>query len=97
MLRIIFLQKQPPAFNQLDISDHICLDGLLILSFSPYIHSVRLSLQLREKRRQMFLKTTSDGRQRAKQKRVEEDLERERKNQLDEKKRLYVPRLLNAS
>lgn len=45
----------------------------------------------------MFLKTTSDGRQRAKQKRVEEDLERERKNQLDEQKRLYVPRLLNAS
>ncbi|KAJ6432636.1 hypothetical protein OIU84_019804 [Salix udensis] len=49
--------------------------------------------QLREKRRQMFLKTTSDGRQRAKQKRVEEDLERERKNQLDEKKRLENPEL----
>ncbi|KAG6758325.1 hypothetical protein POTOM_038668 [Populus tomentosa] len=49
--------------------------------------------QLREKRRQMFLKTTSDGRQRAKQKRVEEDLERERKNQLDEQKRLENPEL----
>ncbi|KAB5538795.1 hypothetical protein DKX38_016328 [Salix brachista] len=50
-------------------------------------------IELREKRRQMFLKTTSDGRQRAKQKRVEEDLERERKNQLDEKKRLENPEL----
>lgn len=38
----------------------------------------------------MFLKTTSDGRQRAKQKRVEEDLERERKNQLEEQKHRYL-------
>lgn len=38
----------------------------------------------------MFLKTTSEGRQRAKQKRHEEELEREKRNQQDEKKRLYV-------
>ncbi|XP_012088943.1 actin-related protein 5 isoform X2 [Jatropha curcas] len=49
--------------------------------------------QLKEKRRQLFLKTTSDGRQRAKQKRQEEELERERKNQLDEEKRLENPEL----
>ncbi|KAJ8765961.1 hypothetical protein K2173_020477 [Erythroxylum novogranatense] len=49
--------------------------------------------QLKEKRRQLFLKTTSDGRQRAKQKRYEEELERERKNQLDEAKRLENPEL----
>lgn len=50
-----------------------------------------VSLQLKEKRRQIFLKTTTEGRQRAKQKRVEEGLERERKNQEDEQRRLYVP------
>ncbi|XP_065871702.1 actin-related protein 5 isoform X2 [Euphorbia lathyris] len=49
--------------------------------------------QLKEKRRQLFLKTTSDGRQRAKQKRHEEELERERRNQLDEEKRLENPEL----
>jgi len=32
----------------------------------------------------------SDGRQRLKQKRYEEELERERKQQLEEEKRLYV-------
>lgn len=41
----------------------------------------------------MFLKTTSEGRQRAKQKRFESELEREKKNQQDEEKRLYVPNL----
>ncbi|KAG2730314.1 hypothetical protein I3760_01G286200 [Carya illinoinensis] len=45
--------------------------------------------QLKEKRRQLFLKTTSEGRQRAKQKRSESELERERKNQQDEENRLY--------
>ncbi|CAN1746901.1 Actin-related protein 5 [Linum perenne] len=49
--------------------------------------------QLKEKRRQLFLKTTSDGRQRAKQKRLEEELERERRNQLDEERRLENPEL----
>jgi len=33
----------------------------------------------------------SDGRQRLKQKRYEEELERERKQQLEEERRLYVP------
>lgn len=46
--------------------------------------------QLKEKRKQAFLKTASDGRQRAKQKRFEEEMQRERQNQLDEEKRLYV-------
>ncbi|WCJ19640.1 actin-related protein 5 [Euphorbia peplus] len=49
--------------------------------------------QLKEKKRQLFLKTTSDGRQRAKQKRHEEELERERRNQLDEERRLENPEL----
>ncbi|XP_038689644.1 actin-related protein 5 isoform X2 [Tripterygium wilfordii] len=49
--------------------------------------------QLKEKRRQLFLKTTSDGRQRAKQKRFEVELERERKSQQDEERRLENPKL----
>ncbi|KAF9611799.1 hypothetical protein IFM89_035784 [Coptis chinensis] len=49
--------------------------------------------QLKEKRRQLFLKTTSEGRQRAKQKRFEEEIEREKKNQQDEEKRLENPAL----
>ncbi|XP_059456188.1 actin-related protein 5 isoform X2 [Corylus avellana] len=49
--------------------------------------------QLKEKRRQLFLKTTSEGRQRAKQKRSESELERERKSQQDEEKRLENPEL----
>ncbi|PKI46586.1 actin-related protein 5 isoform X2 [Punica granatum] len=49
--------------------------------------------QLKEKRRQIFLKTTTEGRQRAKQKRIEEELERERKNQEDEEQRLENPEL----
>ncbi|KAK7825909.1 actin-related protein 5 [Quercus suber] len=44
-------------------------------------------------RRQLFLKTTSEGRQRAKQKRFDSELERERKNQQDEEKRLENPEL----
>lgn len=49
--------------------------------------------QLKEKRRQLFLKTTTEGKQRAKLKRYEEELERERKNQQDEEKRLENPEL----
>ncbi|CAN6442734.1 unnamed protein product [Victoria cruziana] len=49
--------------------------------------------QLKEKKKQIFLKTTSEGRQRAKQKRYEEELQRERKNQQDEMKRLENPEL----
>ncbi|KAG9454653.1 hypothetical protein H6P81_007557 [Aristolochia fimbriata] len=49
--------------------------------------------QLKEKRKQQFLKTTSEGRQRAKQKRFEEELQREKQNQLDEEKRLENPEL----
>ncbi|PPD98223.1 hypothetical protein GOBAR_DD04723 [Gossypium barbadense] len=49
--------------------------------------------QLKEKKRQIFLKTTTEGRQRAKQKRVEEELERERKTQQDEERRLENPQL----
>ncbi|KAF8395541.1 hypothetical protein HHK36_019489 [Tetracentron sinense] len=49
--------------------------------------------QLKEKRKQLFIKTTSEGRQRAKQKRFEEELDRERQNELDEKKRLENPEL----
>ncbi|CAN6705061.1 unnamed protein product [Malus baccata var. baccata] len=44
--------------------------------------------QLKEKKRQLFLKTTSEGRQQAKQKRHEEELDLEKRNQQDEKKRL---------
>ncbi|TYJ16338.1 hypothetical protein E1A91_A10G245600v1 [Gossypium mustelinum] len=49
--------------------------------------------QLKEKKRQIFLKITTEGRQRAKQKRVEEELERERKTQQDEERRLENPQL----
>ncbi|KAE8670754.1 Actin-related protein 5 [Hibiscus syriacus] len=42
--------------------------------------------QLKENKRQIFLKTTTEGRQLAKQKRFEEELERERKTQLDEER-----------
>ncbi|KAG4127939.1 hypothetical protein ERO13_D10G233000v2 [Gossypium hirsutum] len=49
--------------------------------------------QLKEKKRQIFLKTTTEGRQRAKQKCVEEELERERKTQQDEERRLENPQL----
>lgn len=54
-----------------------------ILPYSEY-------LQVKEKKRQLFLKTTSEGRQRAKQKRFEDEMERERQNQEDEERRLYV-------
>ena len=43
----------------------------------------------------MFLKTTTEGRQRAKQKSIEEKLLRDRQNELDEEKRLYVFMIYN--
>ncbi|XP_057431125.1 actin-related protein 5 isoform X2 [Lotus japonicus] len=49
--------------------------------------------QLIEKKKQLSLKSMSDGRQRLKQKRYEEELERERKQQLEEEKRLENPEL----
>ncbi|KAM7270723.1 hypothetical protein ACFE04_029937 [Oxalis oulophora] len=49
--------------------------------------------QLKEKRRQLFLKTTTEGRLRAKQKKCEEELEREKKNQLEEERRVENPEL----
>lgn len=49
---------------------------------------INILWQLKEKRRQVFLKTTSEARLRAKQKRIEEEQERERKNQEDEEQRL---------
>ncbi|XP_042378950.1 actin-related protein 5-like isoform X1 [Zingiber officinale] len=49
--------------------------------------------QLKEKKKQIFLKTTSEGRLLAKQKRLEEESIRERQNQLDEEKRLENPEL----
>uniref|UniRef100_A0A7N0TL61 Actin-related protein 5 n=1 Tax=Kalanchoe fedtschenkoi TaxID=63787 RepID=A0A7N0TL61_KALFE len=49
--------------------------------------------QVKEKKRQLFLKTTSEGRQRAKQKRFEEEIERERQNQQEEERRLENPDL----
>lgn len=52
--------------------------------------------QFIEKKRQVFLKSTSEGRQRAKQKRFEEEQERERKNQQDEERRLENPELYLA-
>ncbi|PPR87334.1 hypothetical protein GOBAR_AA33357 [Gossypium barbadense] len=49
--------------------------------------------KLKEKKRQIFLKTTTEGRQRAKQKRFEEELEREKKTREDEERRLENPEL----
>nr|KYP44751.1 Actin-related protein 5 [Cajanus cajan] len=46
--------------------------------------------QLVEKKKQLSLKSMSEGRQRLKQRRYEEELERERKQQLEEERRLYV-------
>lgn len=49
--------------------------------------------QLKEKKKQIFLKTTSEAKQRAKQKRLEEELEKERRLKLEEEKRLENPEL----
>lgn len=46
---------------------------------------------MKEKKKQIFLKTTYEGRMRAKQRKFEEELQRERQNQLEEERRLYVP------
>ncbi|KAJ0987793.1 hypothetical protein J5N97_006149 [Dioscorea zingiberensis] len=49
--------------------------------------------QLKEKKRQMFIKTMSEGRSRAKQKRVEEELLKEKQNLQDEERRSENPEL----
>eukprot|EP00249_Psilotum_nudum_P017779 c26484_g1_i2 orf=45-2201(+) len=47
--------------------------------------------QLKEKKKQLFLKSTSEGRARAKQRRHEEELQRGREHQLEEERRLLNP------
>ncbi|KAK4277951.1 hypothetical protein QN277_015865 [Acacia crassicarpa] len=49
--------------------------------------------QLVEKKKQLALKSMSEGRQRSKQKRYEEEMQRERRLQLEEEKRLENPEL----
>ncbi|CAA6656803.1 unnamed protein product [Spirodela intermedia] len=49
--------------------------------------------QMKEKKKQIFLKTTYEGRMRAKQRKFEEELQRERQNQLEEERRLENPEL----
>ncbi|XP_028776185.1 actin-related protein 5-like isoform X1 [Neltuma alba] len=49
--------------------------------------------QLIEKKKQLSLKSMSEGRQRSKQKRYEEEMQRERRLQLEEEKRLENPEL----
>ncbi|KAL9231375.1 hypothetical protein vseg_006611 [Gypsophila vaccaria] len=49
--------------------------------------------QLKEKKKQIFLKTTTEGRQRARQKRLEEELLKEKQTQQEEEKRLENPGL----
>ncbi|KAF3585487.1 hypothetical protein F2Q69_00031821 [Brassica cretica] len=55
--------------------------------------------QIKDKKKQLFLKTTTEGRLRARQKRNEEELEKERRNQLEEERRrcpeiLFHPNLV---
>lgn len=76
-----------PAWNDTQIKNDIDFhfwDFLIVIKFLL----AAIPLQLKEKRRQIFLKTTTEGRQRAKQKRVEEELEQEKKNQEEEERRL---------
>ncbi|KAL0289154.1 UNVERIFIED_CONTAM: Actin-related protein 5 [Sesamum angustifolium] len=47
--------------------------------------------QLKQKRKQLFIKSTSEARQLKKQKQVEEELERERQRKLEEERRLENP------
>ncbi|RID63888.1 hypothetical protein BRARA_E02853 [Brassica rapa] len=47
--------------------------------------------QIKDKKKQLFLKTTTEGRLRARQKRNEEELEKERRNQLEEERRRENP------
>ncbi|KAL6509515.1 Actin-related protein 5 [Orobanche gracilis] len=51
------------------------------------------SEQLKQKRKQLFIKSTSEARQQKKQKQVEEELERERQKKLEEERRLENPEL----
>ncbi|KAK4484882.1 hypothetical protein RD792_007483 [Penstemon davidsonii] len=47
--------------------------------------------QLKQKRKQLFIKSTSEARQQKKQKQVEEEIERERQKKLEEERRLENP------
>ncbi|KAL2227501.1 actin-related protein 5 [Sesamum indicum] len=47
--------------------------------------------QLKQKRKQLFIKSTSEARQLKKQKQIEEELERERQRKLEEERRLENP------
>ncbi|KFK38594.1 hypothetical protein AALP_AA3G134100 [Arabis alpina] len=47
--------------------------------------------QLKDKKKQLFLKTTTEGRLRARQKRNEEELQKERRNQLEEERQRKNP------
>ncbi|KAL8050325.1 hypothetical protein ABFX02_06G075800 [Erythranthe guttata] len=47
--------------------------------------------QIKQKRKQIFIKSTSDARQQKKQRQVEEELERERQKKLEEDRRLENP------
>lgn len=47
--------------------------------------------QLKQKRKQLFIKSTSEARQQKKQKQLEEELERERQKKLEEERRLENP------
>ncbi|CAL5322513.1 unnamed protein product [Camellia sinensis] len=71
----------------------VAVDFIDVQPLALHSHPNSQISELKEKRKQLFLKTTSDGRQRAKQKRFEEELERERQNKHDEEKRLENPEL----
>jgi len=47
--------------------------------------------QIKEKKKQKFLKTASEGRERAKQKRQEQKAKQDKERQLEEEKRLTNP------
>ncbi|KAH6762690.1 actin-related protein 5 [Perilla frutescens var. hirtella] len=47
--------------------------------------------QIKQKRKQLFIKSTSEARQQKKQKQLEEELERERQKKLEEERRLENP------
>ncbi|KMZ59213.1 actin-related protein 5 [Zostera marina] len=49
--------------------------------------------QLKEKKKQIFMKTTTEGRLRAKQRHIDEKLQRDRENEQEEEKRIENPEL----
>ena len=63
---------------------------IMFVTFRNLNFSLLFPWQLKEKRKQLFLKSTTEARQRAKQKRIEEELEREKQMKMEEEKRLYV-------